>query len=715
MRSPSVITPAGLGFVRVVVITPELRVADVAFNTQAIIDALARAATQGCRLALFPELSITGYSCADLFDQALLLDAAQAALAQLAAAAAEYDIAAVVGLPLPVAGKLYNCAAFLAGGTIQGIVPKTYLPTTGEFYEARWFTPATQVSTTSVMIGGASVPFGRDLLFAAGNLPLAVFGIEICEDLWAVDPPSGDMALAGATILLNLSASNELLGKEAYRRDLVRQQSARGLAAYLYAGSGPNESTTDVVWAGHSLIAENGIVLTETTRFQFTTQMALADIDVQRLVHERLRNSTYAASRTKRTMRIVAFDLPGPESPRLKHPTAVKNEESAPGSADRPDTMSQPGSEGSPHRDAQHTSETGTPWANFPTLLRPQLSRMPFVPADLARRAEHAREIFNIQLTGLAKRLKHTGITRVTIGVSGGLDSTLALLVTAKAFDVLGLPRTGIVAISMPGFGTTTRTRGNAARLAEALGVTLQTIPINEAVRQHFRDIGHDENVHDVTYENAQARERTQILMDVANQVGGLVVGTGDLSELALGWATYNGDHMSMYHVNAGVPKTLVRYLVEWTAEAEFSGETSVVLRDIVATPITPELLPLDANGALEQKTEETIGPYALHDFFLYYTVRFQFAPRKVFVLARQAFAGTYADAEILRWLEVFYRRFFSQQFKRSAMPDGPKVGSVALSPRGDWRMPSDASSALWLADVKALQASLVPDAGESH
>ena len=664
MNLPFSMTPAALGFVRVAVITPELRVADVAFNVQAIIDALARAAAQGCRLALFPELSLTGYSCADLFDQALLLDAAQAALIPLVAAAAEHDIAAVVGLPLPVDGRLYNCAALLANGQVQGIVPKSYLPTTGEFYEARWFTPAAQATASSVVIAGAAVPFGRDLLFAASNLPHAIFGVEICEDLWAISPPSADLALAGATVLLNLSASNELLGKEAYRRDLVRQQSARCLAAYLYAGSGPNESTTDLVWAGHSLIAENGVVLAETARFQFTTQMAVADVDVQRLVHERLRNSTYAATRAGRSMRTVTFDLPGADVPAA---------------------------------------------APYPTLLRPQLARLPFVPADLARRAEHAREIFNIQLTGLAKRLKHTGITRVTIGLSGGLDSTLAILVTVKAFDALGLPRTGIVAISMPGFGTTPRTRGNAARLAEALGVTLHTIPITDAVRLHFRDIGHDESVHDTTYENAQARERTQILMDMANQVGGLVVGTGDLSELALGWATYNGDHMSMYHVNAGVPKTLVRYLVAWMADTEFSGATSAVLHDIIATPITPELLPLDASGALEQKTEETIGPYELHDFFLYYTVRFQFAPRKVFVLARQAFGGDYADTVILRWLEVFYRRFFSQQFKRSAMPDGPKVGSVALSPRGDWRMPSDASSALWLAEVKTLQEHIVP------
>ncbi len=639
--------------------------ADVDFNVRTIVDALGQAAGRGCRLALFPELSLTGYSCADLFYQSLLLDRARAALIPLAETAAQHDIAAVVGLPLEVGGKLFNCVALLAAGRVIGIVPKTYLPTTNEFYEERWFTGGAWAAVDSVPVGDQSAPFGVDLIFPAENMPGCTIGIEICEDLWAVNPPSGDMALAGATLLLNASASNELLGKVEYRRELVRQQSARCLAAYLYAGAGAGEATTDTVWAGHSLIAENGALLAETERFHFDTQVAIADVDMQRLVHERLKNSTYSASSAGRPFRAISFTLPGEETYRV----------------------------------------SGDPKGL--DLIRPQLSRTPFVPADPARRAEHCREIFSIQATGLAKRLRHTGARTITLGVSGGLDSTLALLVAAKAFDKLGLPRAGIVAITMPGFGTTARTKSNAVKLAEALGVTLRTIPIAEAVRQHFRDIGHDENMHDVTYENAQARERTQILMDVANQIGGFVVGTGDLSELALGWLTYNGDHMSMYHVNAGVPKTLVRYLVAWVADAEFSGETAAILHDICATPITPELLPLNASGGLEQKTEDAIGPYELHDFFLYQTVRFQFPPTKVFVLARQAFAGDYPDDVILRWLEVFYRRFFSQQFKRSAMPDGPKVGSVALSPRGDWRMPSDASPALWLAEVEAIRSRL--------
>lgn len=663
------LSPAALGFVRVAVISPELRVADVDFNTQAIIAALQEAAKQGCRLAVFPELCITGYSCADLFYQSALLDKAREALIQIAVAAWQADCAAVVGLPLEVGGKLYNCAALVAKWQVLGIVPKTYLPTTNEFYEERWFTSGPLATATEVKVGPYEepAPFGADLLFAVDNLPGLTIGIEICEDLWAVQPPSGEMALAGATMLLNLSASNELLGKVDYRRDLVRQQSARCLAAYLYAGAGSGESTTDTVWAGHSLIAENGVILAETQRFRFDTQMAIADVDVQRLVHERLRNSTFSAARASRTLRTVRFELPGEAA---QQPLWV--------------------------------SENPQGLASAP-LIRPQLSRTPFVPADPARRAASCQEIFAIQATGLAKRLRHTGVQRVTIGVSGGLDSTLALLVAVKAFDTLGLPREGILAITMPGFGTTARTKSNAVALAEALGVTLRTIPIADAVRQHFRDIGHDESMHDVTYENAQARERTQILMDVANQIGGFVVGTGDLSELALGWLTYSGDHMSMYHVNAGVPKTLVRYLIEWVAEAEFSGPAAAVLRDIIATPITPELLPLGEGGELAQKTEDAIGPYELHDFFLYYAVRYQFPPAKVFVLARQAFAGAYDDETILHWLTVFYRRFFSQQFKRSAMPDGPKVGSVALSPRGDWRMPSDASAALWLAEVEAV------------
>ncbi len=656
MPTVDLFSPVTLGFLRVAVVSPEVRVAAVDFNTRVLDEAMALAAARGCRLVLFPELAITGYSCADLFYQDVLLTAARESLLRLAVATAAHAIAAVVGLPLVVDGRLFNCAALLAEGRVVGIVPKTYLPTTNEFYEERWFTSSAFATSTAVPLAGETVPFGADLLFRATNLPEAVLGIEICEDLWAVEPPSGALALAGATVLLNPSASNELLGKVDYRRDLVRQQSARCLAAYLYAGSGPGESTTDTVWAGHSLIAENGLILAETERFRFETQMVMADLDVQRLVHERLRNNTFGVSQPQRRLRTVTFALPD---------------------AARPAAMAD--------------------------LLRP-LARLPFVPADPARRAEHCREIFQIQATALAKRLRHTGVRRVTLGISGGLDSTLALLVTVRAFDRLGLPRTGIHAITMPGFGTTSRTQANAVALAEALGVTLRTIPIAAAVRQHFADIGHDERVHDVTYENAQARERTQILMDVANQIGGFVVGTGDLSELALGWLTYSGDHMSMYHVNAGVPKTLVRYLVDWVAEAEFGGPVAAVLRDILATPISPELLPPTTSGDVEQKTEAIIGPYELHDFFLYHTVRFQFRPAKVFFLARRAFAGDYSDENILHWLEVFYRRFFAQQFKRSAMPDGPKVGSVALSPRGDWRMPSDADPASWLAEIETIR-----------
>ncbi len=661
MTNASIFSPDGLGFVRVAVVSPELRVADVGFNTGKIVEAMRAAGARGARLALFPELCITAYSCGDLFFQPLLLEQALAGLTTVAEMSATLDIAAVVGLPLAVDGKLYNVACLVAGGAVHGFVPKSFLPSTGEFYEERWFTPGTPVGARCpaqpVRVGGTEAPFGPDLLFAAANLPGLVLGIEICEDLWAVSPPSGDLAQAGATLLLNGSASNELLGKVEYRRDLVRQQSARSLAAYLYAGAGPGESTTDLVWAGHSMIAENGAIMAETERFRFETQMAVADVDVQRLLGERLRSNTYSAAQPVREYRKVLFALPG---------------------VDRVDPAA--------------------------PLIRPQLSRMPFVPADAERRAEHCREIFNIQSIGLAKRLRHTGTKQVTIGLSGGLDSTLALLVTVRAFDIVGLPREGIHALTMPGFGTTARTRGNAEKLAEQLGVAFQTIPIADAVRQHFRDIGHDEKVHDVTYENAQARERTQILMDLANQIGGFVVGTGDLSELALGWATYNGDHMSMYHVCAGVPKTLVRYLVDWAADEEFQGDAAAVLHDIGATPISPELLPLGKEGGLEQKTEETVGPYALHDFFLYHAIRYGFPPRKVFVLARQAFDGEYGPDVILKWLRVFYKRFFSQQFKRSAMPDGPKVGSVALSPRGDWRMPSDASPAAWLAEVDAIE-----------
>ncbi len=659
-------TAATLGFVRTAAVSPALRVADVAWNTQVIVEALAQARQQRIALMVFPELCLTGYSAADLFYQSLLLDSAAEALMEIEAQCGNHDVCAVVGLPIADGGRIYNCAAFLSPVGLLGIVPKSFLPNTNEFYEERWFTSGAGRTGGSVRVGNRTVPFGVDLLFRARNMPGCVVGIEICEDLWTVEPPSGRAALAGATLLVNPSASTELLGKDDYRRDLVRQQSARCMAAYVYAASGPGESTTDVVYSGHSLIYENGTRLAEGDRFSFETRITTADLDMQRLNHERWRNSSFSAAAipTQPPFRTIDFSLP--------------------------------------RADAE--------WP-IADLLRP-LSRTPFVPADDAQRAASCREIFSIQATGLAKRLRHTGLKTVTIGLSGGLDSTLALLVAVHAFDMLGLPPAGIVGITMPGFGTTARTRTNAETLAAHLGVTLRKIDITAAVLHHFDDIGHDPHKFDVTYENAQARERTQILMDVANATGGLVVGTGDLSEAALGWMTFNGDHMSMYHVNAGVPKTLVRYLVAWAADALFEGAAATVLHDIVATPITPELLPLDANAQLAQRTEETIGPYELHDFFLFHAVRYQYPPRKVDFLARHAFAGSYDAATIRRWLTLFYRRFFSQQFKRSSMPDGPKVGTVALSPRGDWRMPSDASSALWLAEVEALvnEAAAAPD-----
>lgn len=649
-------TRSSLGYVRIAAVTPELRVADVAFNTAATIASLDAIAKRGCQIAVLPELGITAYTCGDLFYQTTLIESARLALRPIAEAAAQYGLIATVGLPLLVKGKLYNCAAFLGGGKVLGIVPKTFLPTTNEYYEERWFTSSHYATETSVDIDGVEIPFGVDLLFNAANMDECVVGIEVCEDLWTANPLSGDMALAGAAIILNPSASVDLLGKSDYRRDLVKQQSARCLVAYAYAGAGPNESTTDTVYGGHSMIAENGALLFETERFQFNTQYAIADIDLQRLTHERISNSSFSAAMNLRTYRRIRFEL-------------------------------------------SRTTES----MSFSELLRP-VAQTPFVPSDHGQRARNCREIFSIQSTGLAKRLRHTGAKRVTIGISGGLDSTLALLVTLRAFDIAGLPHEGITAITMPGFGTTSRTRSNAERLTELLGLTALCIPIHASVQQHFTDIGHDEHAHDITYENAQARERTQILMDVANQIGGFVVGTGDLSELALGWATFNGDHMSMYHVNAGVPKTLVRYLIEWSADSEYSGDVAAILRDICDTPITPELLPLGEGNKLQQETEATIGPYLLHDFFLFHVVRYGYPPRKVYFLARHAFKNTYAPDVLLRWLDLFYQRFFSQQFKRSAMPDGPKVGTVALSPRGDWRMPSDASSELWRSEVEQIR-----------
>ncbi len=637
-----------LGMIRVAAVSPALKVADVAFNLAAIEEATLQAADQGVQLIVFPELALTGYSCGDLFYQQSLLENVRDGLKTLTALSEQTGMILIAGAPVRQSGRLFNAAVVMSHGRICGVVPKTYLPNTQEFYEERWFSSSVDLVDDQLTWLDEAPPFGTDLLFDVDGMPDCLFGLEICEDAWVASPPSGSMAAAGATLLINLSASPEILGKCSYRKALVESQSARCLAAYIYASAGPGESSTDLVFSGHSLVAEYGQILAATQRFQFETQLAIADIDIQRLVHERLRNNSYAACQADQDFLLVPVEVT--------------------------------------ERQADN-------------LLRP-IARNPFVPVGVEERQERCEEVFAIQTTGLMKRLMHTGSQKVVLGISGGLDSTLALLVTVKAFDRLKWSRDDIVAVTMPGFGTTSRTKGNAETLAAELGVTLRTISIDAAVRQHFADIGQDPEKHDITYENSQARERTQILMDLANQVGGLVVGTGDLSELALGWATYNGDHMSMYGVNASVPKTLVRYLIEWCAEAEFSGKAAETLHDICATPVSPELLPPDADGDISQKTEEHVGPYELHDFFLYQVVRNQFAPRKILDLACRAFAEDYSKAEILKWLKIFYQRFFAQQFKRSCLPDGPKVGSVSLSPRGDWRMPSDASSALWLSEL---------------
>jgi NAD+ synthase (glutamine-hydrolysing) len=640
---------ASYGYFRLAVASVEHRIADLEFNAEQIVSAALRAKKQGCHCVVFPELGLTGYGCGDLFFQSVLLERSRQVLGDLKQLTRHEQMILIVGAPIAQGGRLFNCGVVISGGEILGVVPKTYLPNTQEFYEERWFSSAQDRTSDQLSLCGELVPFGDDLLFRQRDLPGCVIGVEICEDGWVANPPSGQMAVAGATVLVNLSASPEILGKQEYRRQLVQSQSARCLAAYAYASAGSGESSTDLVFSGHSLIAENGQILAETERFSFSTQLAFGDVDIDRLYNERHKNNSFAASCANQSYRVIEFSC---------------------------------------------AEQAHTP-------LRRPVNKHPFVPADQAQRAQHCEEIFMLQTTALAKRLNHIGARRVVIGISGGLDSTLALLVTVKAFDRLGLERSGIVAVTMPGFGTTSRTRGNAEALIELLGAECRVISIDAAVRQHFADIGHDESVHDITYENAQARERTQLLMDIANQQGGIVIGTGDLSELALGWCTYNADHMSMYGVNCGVPKTLVRYLVSWCAQSSFCGETSRVLEDICTTPVSPELLPPDEAGEISQVTEDHVGPYELHDFYLFQVVRHQFAPRKVLFLARQAFADSYDDATLLHWLTVFYRRFFSQQFKRSCLPDGPKVGSVALSPRGDWRMPSDACVQLWLDELE--------------
>ena len=635
------------GFIKVAAASPALRVADCRYNAEQSAAAMQKAAAAGVHLLVLPELGLTGYTCGDLLLQPVLQQGALHALQTLLALSAELPLTTVAGLPLEVEGKLYNCAAVLHGGQILGVVPKTHLPNYGEFYEARWFTPA-PAETKTISLLGQQVPFGTDLLFCCRELPEYQLALEICEDLWVALPPSTRHAMAGATVIANCSASDETIGKAEYRRILVTGQSARLMAGYLYADAGRGESTTDMVFAGHDLIAENGKLLAETALFN--NDMVISEIDVHRLTAERRRTTTWQAARTA-GYTVIPFSLP-----------------------------------------------VGV------TALTRFIDPHPFVPADSAERRERCEAILAMQAEGLRRRLEHIGCPTAVLGISGGLDSTLALLVAVRALDLLGRPRTDMVAVTMPGFGTTQRTRSNAEILCEKLGVTLRTVSIAAAVRQHFADIGHDESVTDTTYENAQARERTQVLMDIANQQNGIVVGTGDLSELALGWATYNGDHMSMYGVNGSIPKTLVRYLVRHAADTCGDEALAAVLYDILDTPVSPELLPAEEDGSIAQKTEDLVGPYELHDFFLYHFIRYGCPPAKILYLAEVAFDGHYDRATIIKWLRTFFRRFFQQQFKRSCLPDGPKVGSVTLSPRGDWRMPSDASAALWLREIEELE-----------
>ncbi len=638
------------GYVKVAAAVPQVKVADCKFNAGEIEKEIIIAEGKGVQVIIFPELSITGYTCGDLLAQQLLLDEAEMGLIQVLNNTRQLDIISIVGLPVPVSGALLNTAVVIQKGKILGVVPKTYLPNYKEFSEKRWFTSAADIQETSVRLCGQMVPMGRNLLFETAD---TTFGVEICEDLWAPVPRSSMLALQGAEIIFNMSADSEGWGKHDYLRALLSQQSARCLAGYVFSSAGWGESTTDVVFAGNGLIYENGTLLAASERFSMDAQVVVSEIDVESLRSQRRVNTTFATSRAY-----------------MQPEVAVRVQ-------------------------AEYVNPKEL------TLSR-TYSPAPFVPQG-SHSDEVYREIFSIQVAGLAQRLQHTQAKSAVIGISGGLDSTLALLVCAKTFDKLGWSRKGIVAVTMPGFGTTDRTYTNAMNLMKQLGVSIREISIRESCLQHFKDICHDVDKHDVVYENSQARERTQILMDIANQTWGMVIGTGDLSELALGWATYNGDHMSMYGVNGGVPKTLVKHLVKWVAEYEMEGESCVTLLDIVDTPISPELIPADAQGHIKQVTEDLVGPYELHDFFLYYFMHHGFRPSKIYFLACQAFQGVYDEVTIKKWLSTFCRRFFNQQFKRSCLPDGPKVLSISLSPRGDWHMPSDAVSAAWLREVENL------------
>ena len=632
------------GFVKVAAATPDIRVADVEFNTQNIINAMEEAQKNGAKILVFPELCVTGYTCSDLFDHSVLLKASRKALLEIAENTNDKDMLVFVGAPLEVNGKLYNVATAMNQGEIIGFTTKTFLPNYGEFYEMRQFTPGPQ-TVREITFEGKKIPFGPQILFQAEGMEELVVAAEICEDVWSPIPPSIQAALEGATVIVNCSASDETIGKDTYRRALISGQSARLISGYIYANAGEGESTTDLVFGGHNIIAENGTVLKESSRY--VNEIIYSELDLQRITGERRKNTTFQPLDEETLVR-VSFTV----------------------------------------------EETKT-------FLTRTFPKKPFVPSDEQTRAQRCEEILTIQAMGLKKRLAHTNARTAVVGISGGLDSTLALLVTARAFDMLGRDKKDIIAVTMPCFGTTDRTYQNACEMSKKVGATLIEVPIADAVNVHFRDIGHDPEDHSVTYENCQARERTQVLMDIANKTWGMVIGTGDLSELALGWATYNGDHMSMYGVNASVPKTLVRHLVKYAADDTKDEALKNVLYDVLDTPVSPELLP-PKDGDIAQKTEDLVGPYELHDFFLYFMLRFGYEPSKIFRIACMTFDGEYDKETIFKWLETFCRRFFSQQFKRSCLPDGPKVGTVALSPRGDWRMPSDACVAVWMKDLEA-------------
>ena len=638
------------GFIRVAAATPVIRVADCGYNAGKIMELIDIAKKQGNKLVVFPELCVTGYTCGDLFLQDTLLRGAIEAVKDIADYTKDKGIVVVIGFPYQVKGKLYNTAAVICDGKVLGLIPKRSIPNYTEFYEARHFTSGI-IDPISIRFLGEEIYFGSRILFQCNDMPDFILGVEICEDLWIPHSPGIDHCIAGAMMIANLSASDELTGKDEYRRELVKSQSARLICGYIYSDAGEGESTTDVVFAGHNLVAENGLLLTESKTFE--NGIISSEIDLGKLKSERRRMHTYLGQSTA-PYQVIPFSV------------MKKNEE--------------------------------LPEIKLTRFIDPA----PFVPASKMNRDKRCRDIIHIQAMGLKTRLAHTNCKKAVVGISGGLDSTLALLVTVKAFEMLGLDKSGIITVTMPCFGTTDRTYRNAIAMAEGLGVTLLEVPIKEAVELHFRDIGHDINLHDLTFENSQARERTQVLMDIAGKYNGFVIGTGDMSELALGWATYNGDHMSMYGVNCSIPKTLVRYLVSYFADVTSDTKLKEVLKDVLDTPVSPELLP-PKDGVIAQKTEDIVGPYELHDFFLYYILRFGFEPSKVYRLAKIAFSDRYENQVILKWLRVFYQRFFTQQFKRSCLPDGPKVGSVSVSPRGDLRMPSDASAALWLKELDKL------------